>query len=378
MENYNKIHDFCNENAILLLTSFNEFENKRNLVLKKSYNYVRIDFIGTCGHPSSAVVTNFLTRKTGFVCKECVRQKSKISIKNKSATANAIETDAIKIINIYLSNTYNIIKTKEGCRADLIIQKKGDIDKYIPIQVKSTEQMSHKMYSFRKINKDYNNMIIVCVCTSENKIWVFPHKDVAHLEYLNISSRSKYNKYMINDNNLLNLYIEKHVGTCYTNKLTEFMTPICEFQKREQEYVGKREKIINYLKYEYPEIQNTPTDFIVNGKKVQEKVGGLCKNRGIDVLVIYLSSHNGKKENNKRKFRTYRLGENDYYWIHSSIDERFWIIPEMVLYNKGYISAADETKGSKSIQIRNSTIWIKEYEYNYTNHNRDLIAKLFI
>lgn len=38
------------------------------------------------------------------------------------------------------------------------------------------------------------------------------------------------------------------------------------------------------------------------------------------------------------------LGENDYYWFHSSIDDRFWIISETVLHEKGYISNANDKK----------------------------------
>ncbi len=125
-------------------------------------------------------------------------------------------------------------------------------------------------------------------------------------------------------------------------------------------------------------LQNTPTDFIVNGKKVQEKVAGLSKSRGDNVLAIYLASNNGKKETGNRKFRTYRMGENDYYWIHSSIDDRFWIIPEDILYSKAYISAAHETVVSKCIYIWKSTEWIKKYEYNYSDINKDVISRLFI
>ena len=62
---------------------------------------------------------------------------------------------------------------------------------------------------------------------------------------------------------------------------------------------------------------------------------------------------------------TYTLGENDYCWFHSAIDEIFWIIPELVLYNRGYISASDETKSRKTLQIREGTKWLKEYQYSY-------------
>jgi hypothetical protein len=380
MDKYNKIKECCSEYGCSLLTTFEEFEIKRETVLHKSCSYVRIDFIGICGHNSSAVVTNFMTRKTGIRCKDCVKQNQCDKLKLKNRETSEIELNGVKIIEKYLSDKYDIIRTKEGCKADLVIQKKGDIDKYIPVQLKCTEQISHKMYSFRGINKEYDNMLIVCICISETKIWLFPYNDIKHLSSLNISSRSKYNKYFIEDNAKFSDSIEKMCDPYYASNLEELMTPRTELQAREQEYVQKREKYIKFLNYAYPDIQNTPTDFIANGKKVQEKVAGICKTRkGNNILSTCLASNNGKKDNGVRKHRTYRLGENDFYWFHSSIDQRFWIIPELVLYNRGSISAANETKNNKALQIREGTKWLKEYQYSYddVDASKNKIIALF-
>lgn len=96
-------------------------------------------------------------------------------------------------------------------------------------------------------------------------------------------------------------------------------------------------------------------------------------------LIFYLATHNGSK-----KFRTYKLGENDYYWIHSSIDDRFWIIPEIELYKREYISDSDKISNSKSIRIRVNSEneygvreWLKDYEYDYLNADKDKILNLF-
>ncbi len=92
-----------------------------------------------------------------------------------------------------------------------------------------------------------------------------------------------------------------------------------------------------------------------------------------------MATHNGSK-----LFRTYKLGENDYYWIHSSIDDRFWIIPEIELYNRDYLSDSDKISNSKSIRIivnhnnkYGAKEWIKDYEYNYLNVNKEKLIKLF-
>jgi len=74
----------------------------------------------------------------------------------------------------------------------------------------------------------------------------------------------------------------------------------------------------------------------------------------------------------------YHLGENDYYWLHSSIDDRFWIIPETVLYEKGYISNVSDTKNRKALQFNSKNIvWLDNYLYTYNNINREKLISLF-
>lgn len=77
----------------------------------------------------------------------------------------------------------------------------------------------------------------------------------------------------------------------------------------------------------------------------------------------------------------YQLGENDYYWLHSSIDDRFWIIPELVLYDKGFISNKNEIKNRKTLWFKSDVNvnqpWLNDYEYRYTNLNKDEILKTF-
>jgi hypothetical protein len=376
MDNYNKIKNILENNKCSILTTFEEFELRKNSTTKKSYHHTRVDFIGLCGHNTYAIVTNFINRKTGIICKDCTKDKTKNTLKNSIHDTNETECIGINIVTNYLSDKYDIIRTKEGCKADLIINKKGD-KHYIPIQIKTTKKISHNMYSFRCINKNYDNMLFICVSIDDEKIWIIPYSHIAQLKSINISMKSKYNKYLVEDNNLIHKNIEIYEKDYIINNIEELQIPISILQKREQEYSKKREIIINFLEYTYPDIQNTPTDFIINEKRIQEKVAGYFKGKN-NVLIIYLSSNNGKNTNGNRKFRTYRLGENDYYWFHSSIDDRFWIIPECILYERGYISQSDETINRKRIYICKNTEWIKDYEYDYNNINKDKIYKLFI
>lgn len=385
MERYSLVKKIVEENKCTLITTFENFESRRETVLKKSYLYVRVYFIGICGHNSSAVFTNFKSRGTGKKCKDCVKKNNCSTLKDTdSILNNRTETESINLIITYLSPYYDIYRTNEGCRADLAIREKGkEDDEWIPVQVKATKEICHKMYSFRKIKDEYKNMLLICVCTSEEKIWVIPYNELCFKgPNLNISEYSKYNDYSCGNNLILNRYINLHKDKCTRQSLDKCMLPVSNLQQREQEYVKKRENVIDFLEFQKMDIQNTPTDFMVDGKKVQEKVCGFDKHKS--VLVAYLSSNNGKNYSGVRAFRTYKLGENDYYWFNSSIDNRFWIVPEKALYDRGYVTNSDKIEKNKVLRIpinqeNNYGVreWIKEYEYNYDNPDKEKIMKLF-
>jgi hypothetical protein len=365
MQNYLKVIKIVEDTKCTLLTTFEEFEEKRKTVLKKLYSYVRIDFIGVCGHNSSAVFTNFKSRKTGIRCKECVAKESREIMKNKKKDIGSkVETDSLKLFEKYLSPFYEVQRTKEGCKADLIIRPKdSEEDIWIPLQAKATQQICHKMYSFRGLDRDYTGMLLICSCISDDKIWIIPYGDVTTKSKINISVRSKYNKYLVEDKTKMNEVIEKY--ECTTNCYDIFMTPVCEYQQREQEYVKKREIYINFLNYVYPELHNTSTDFMVNGKKIQEKVMGYESKT--NSLHCSMASNNGRDEKGKRKWRTYYLGENNYYWLHSSHDDRFWIIPEIKLHKRNKISDSDKIENKKTLRFNADNVpkWIKKWEFNY-------------
>jgi hypothetical protein len=384
MDNYNKVKECINNNGCKLLTTFEEFEEIRKTALNNYYGFVRIKFIGLCGHESSAVFTNFNVRKTGITCKSCVKLNTskQLYINNRKVNNSVTENDSIKILEKHLIE-YDIKRTNEGCTADLIIREKEKKDtQWIPVQVKSTAQLCHNMYSFRGMKESYKNMLLICICISEEKIWIVPYNDINITKgNLNISKKSKYNKFLIEDNTKICSIIPKYETNIVRDTDELLMKPVTVLQQREQEYVKKRESILDFLKFDKMEVQNTPTDFMINGKKIQEKVAGLCKHKRNNLLLV-LASNNGKIDGIRQQ-RTYRLKENDFYWIHSSVDNRFWIIPEIELFNRGYISASEETKKKTTILIsikdtlQNNNKWLKEFEYSYENPDKNKLMKLF-
>jgi hypothetical protein len=124
------------------------------------------------------------------------------------------------------------------------------------------------MYSFCLNKKNYDNILIILICIEEQKLWIIPGNNIKNKVKVNISKVSKYNTYLVDDNLKVNLFIDKYLGEIKQDKLEIFNTPISIYQKREQEYISKREKYINFLDYKYPEIQGTFVDFYIGDKKI--------------------------------------------------------------------------------------------------------------
>jgi hypothetical protein len=375
MDKYHIVEECMKENGCVLLTTYEEFEEKRQHVLKKYYHYVRVDFIGTCLHPSSVVFTNFIRRKTGITCKECVRIKC--STREKEHT-HTIESDGIAIIEEQIKEHYRIVRTKEGCRADLAIQLHTETeDKWIPIQVKVTQKISHGMYSFQKVKNIYKDMLIVCLAVQEQKMWLIPYNEIdgRMTASLNISMRSTYNQYKV-DRLTFRTQLESYQSNITLHTCASVNIPVALLQQREQLYVKKRETLLPFLPYEYPVIQQTAVDVMINGKRIQEKVLGYDHKKLS--LLAHMGCNNGVKQG-KRQLRSYQLGENDYYWLHSSIDERFWIIPEGVLYEHGIITAKGVIGPMKHVCMKSKyKKWLQDYEYDYTAINVEKIRSLFV
>jgi hypothetical protein len=375
MDNYIKVQACFEKNNCTLLTTFDEFEERRKVSHKQSYQFTKVDFIGECTHTSSAVYTNFNLRKTGIRCKDCILQYMK---NYDRGITQKTEYNGIEILKEYLSATYEICNMKEGCTADLGIRLHSEKEnKWIPIQIKTVVDINHGMYSFSHIYDGYKNMLIICICIEEKKLWILPYNHLKNITKLNISVKSKYSKYLV-DNSIIDTYIVKYIDNITYRTLEDLNIPRSIYQQKEQEYVRKREKYIPFLNYVYPDIQNTSVDVIINGKKVQEKVMTFVVNK--QMFSFKLGRNNGKI-NKVRKFRMYQLGDNDYYWLHSQIDDRFWIIPEAVLYKLGYIANKDEIKKDKHIcfcsKSYNSKEWLKLYEHDYKNIDKEKIVRLF-
>ena len=368
----NVIEEFNKQNCKLLTTQEEYID-----ILKNKKNVYRLNYIASCGHTHIVFYNVFKSRGTGIVCPSCKNKKigddKKEKMKNNEMSKTSTIEQEFKFIKEFkelLKNEFNIIKAFDGCNSDLIFKPNNVLeDKWVGIQVKTTN-VRHLTYGFH-INNIYKNCLILLYCVEDNKMWLIPENIIGNQKKISIGyNKSKYNIYQINENTVINKLNELYNNT--TNfEFDKLNTPTCIYQQREQIFRNFREEKINYIKFEYGEMEGTVYDFKINNFKVQEKVAKISdkENR----YIFFLCKNNGLINGKQNKIQ-YDIGDNDFYWLNCDNKKTFFVIPEKILIEKGFIGNKNKRIFLK-INIKNIS-WIKEYMFDYENINKDLLLNI--
>ena len=345
----------------------------------------RFYFKSSCGHDNTVTLTNFISKSSGLKCKNCVKSDiiSKLIDYNKandapSSKGHAQENQVFNIITELLQPNINIIKTHEGCKADFAIKPCDEInDKWLGVQLKTTRGVSHNLYGFKIHKNDYDNMVLLCYCVSDNSIWLIPFQAISHVKRtinIGLTEKSIYSKYKVDKHTIINK-LQEYYKAFTLNKIEHFMIPANFGQQTELKYRKIREEYCNFLKFDYPEIEQCYYDFKVNGKNVQEKV--LSKRH--DRIDGFVGSICRGRTHEKRKH--YEAGMNEYYWFHVPDLNLFFLIPEFELCNRNYINNGEtaELIGNFviSLKINYKKSWYYKYQYDYNAIDTLFISKLF-
>jgi hypothetical protein len=277
-----------------------------------------------------------------------------------------------------LKSEFIVKKAFDGCLADIIIKPASvEKDEWIGIQAKTCSQ-GKKDYGFH-VEQNYENLLILCLCWENKKMWLIPYSDVCNQIKISIGiKKSKYEKYEITPDDIEDKINEYY----YSSKkfyYKDLNTPLCEYQEREQEFYKYREYKIYFLDFEYNKIEGMVYDYMVNNKKVQEKVAGISNN-STTTYIFQLCKNNGRKSiENKRNQICYEEGDNDLYWLNCSDKITFYVIPEKILIKHGKIKkkdSLDDTKKTIKISPQTSN-WLDPYKFNYNEINKEKLIALF-
>jgi hypothetical protein len=370
--NYEKLcKTFSDKNCQVTMTCEQFQENYKN-------NTCKINYIAFCGHQNTVSYKNFTTLNQGINCLKCVHKNNSVKLKELYSNGNNLcslnqEFNSINYFKTLIDNQFIAIKPFDGCKADIAIKKIEETeDLWLGIQVKTTiKKTEREQYYFRLNNGKYDNCLILCVCDEDKKMWLIPYEEVNGLKTIGIAKKSKYNKYEVTIENL----IEKLNHYYMTISKTQFDildTPTSIFQQQEQQYRKIREEKINFIEFKNNTIEGLVYDFKIGEKKVQEKVGTIMHSNNDSYsfnLVKYKCRINGKCKN-----QCYDEGDNDLYWLNCK-NGKFYVIPEEELIVHGYIGKDGKEKLYVSPTNKN-TEWCNKYLFNYENIEKDKLLEI--
>lgn len=365
MRTYNEVAQKFADLGCVLTTSEDEFD-KMNNKLKS-----RFEFTASCGHPNSVTLVNFIYKGTGRICKECVNKSISETFRNSSRQYFEQEYDGFVKIKGILEHDFEIMKTNEGCLSDFIIKPKYiSEDKWAMIQLKTTNALCHGLYSFGIHKRNYANCIVICMCLSEDKIWILEYTHCIEKNKLNIGStnKSEYFQYQCSSQNVVErLHFAYALQPKFNNAYP--VIPINVNQQQELKYRALREKNIPWLNFNYPEVESRVFDFTINNYTIQEKVASISKETSkgkIYIANLYRTSSVNSP------LKQYKRGDNDFYWVWRKNDYNvFYVIPESELIDRGYINDSSTTDKKTSFTLRE---WTNAFKY--TLDDKQLREKL--
>lgn len=361
---YETIIKFFEMQSCTLILSKEEYE--KDTTLRK------FNIIASCGHirqnfvfrPSCVIYTNFL-------CIACIKEQTVIQAaknikQNGIITTMMIENVGYNKIKQLIIHIFDVVRTRECCRADILIKPKNiNNDKWLPIQLKITQKTISAGYHFN-IGNDYKNMYMLLYCINDDILWLT--NDSLGKAITSGKFKSKYDKYRLDNDKLCEkmLSIYNNVGEQLIS-LDTGNTPISITAQIEYQFVKLREKHIKFIKFEHTEIDGLVYDFKVDNKKVQEKVSSSKK--------IHLLKRFGSASAQIRV--PYAQNDNDYYWLNINNTHTFYVIPEIILINHGYICTSMQP-GKMVFCASNKKSWLKDYTFDYLTINDEINKQMLL
>ena len=344
---------FLNEGCIFI-TTLEEFIDIRKKNEFNNSKKISVTYIANCGHVENTVIDSFVTDKCGLICKKCSRFANKRE--DGSSKTIRMEDDAIIYITSIISDKFEVSKNIEGCLSDFAIRPWSvKEDKWLMIQQKTTDKIRGSgKYKFKASDR-YIDCVMCFLCLSDKRNWILDGSFIKTPE-ISISKISKYNKNEVTSETICNI-LKKYYNKFEKYPYNEINTPISETAQLEQKYRILREQKCSFVDFKYSEYSQLVYDFMINGKKFQEKVRHPIEN------VVNFILH---KNDGFNKLQSYKKGDNDYYWLHVRDTTLFLVIPENILLQ-------DNSEVVKFININLKNIEnSKWYEYLFDYNNIDL------
>lgn len=361
---YEIIKKTYEDNNCQLLTTEEEY-----IELKKTHSLKKIQFkiISSCGHASNkSLYYGLIESGTGKLCAHCTNTKMITTMKQNAKTIHGhcasfdTQKKAIDVIKKICKDKYIIKKTRDGCDSNIIAKPINSVDdSWLKIKIKSTDCESHCIKF--KIDKVCDKSIVLMISVKTEEIWIFQPNELSVRTYYMGKYKWKYDKNLVT--NIVEQFDTIYKKDIFNTTFDLANTPISTASKLEHLYIKKRETTIKYLDFCQNEVCGLSYNFKIGNLKVQEMTFSRYKNKKSYVAKL--------NKNMGRCFtQPYSAGDNDLYWLNiNEHDEHFYVVPEHVLIENGYIQTTEQV-GRKYLNVGANKSWLLKYQFSYKNINK--------
>jgi hypothetical protein len=192
------------------------------------------------------------------------------------------------------------------------------------------------------------------------------------LKTIGVAKKSKYNQYEATKESVFEKMLE-YYETMKQISFEELNIPTSINQQQEKKYRELRESKIDFIEFINHAMEGKVYDFMIGNKKVQEKVGTIMHENPYSYL--FKLAKNAGKIDGKCTSRCYEKGDCDFYWLHCK-NGRFYVIPEYVLAEKGYIGTNTVKEKLYVSPTNYTTSWSNEYLFDYENVDKEKLLKI--
>lgn len=314
--------------------------SKREFLTFYQNTKTNIKIISSCGHLTYVQYNNFRYFSTGIVCKKCLSKSYKIKVPTDYILQ---EFKVIKSLEAYLEKDLDFIITYEGCLADFAIKPKGIDGPYLPFQLKTSSYNSPNGLHYFDIRNHYNNMYVMLFSILHQRIWILDGNDI-NVKKISIGAHtSVYDKFEVGTLNLSKILINLYETSASFHLPQKMINrPISKQVQVSLDFNEYRESMFKNMTFSYPMMPGRVYDVIINKRyKVQDKViteyvGNVTKNpelkRSKPNWIVNLCRSNNL---------SYKLGDNDFYWLFLPDKKGCFIISELNLYEHGIFNIKD-------------------------------------
>ena len=237
-----------------------------------------------------------------------------------------------------------------------------DTEKWFPIKIKYSNSYIGDNYYFTIRNKS-QNILILCVNLQNKKMWLFPPNILNSSSKIKININTTFTEYLLTEKTLYEKLLQyyNNNSTMWLNKYDNLISNSNNGHVNiECEYKLKRVSSINFLTFTNPLTNFETYNFLINGFRVQETV---CF---YDIVGKWQIACVLKKRNGK--IYPFSLEDNDFYWINERTSNNFYVVPNNIMYEKGFVQGGI-IKGRININITTNLFWLSDYQYSYDDIN---------